>query len=132
MGKFLVVYFDDILIYSYSREQHLNHLHQVCTVLRKEELYANSNKCAFLITQVHFLDFVVSSNGVSAYLEKVRAIEEWPAPKTIREVRSFHGLATFYRRFIKGFNTVMAPITDCLKKGEFTWSLRRLSRLRQE
>ena len=55
MRKFIVVYFDDILIYSYSREQHLNHLRQVCTVLRKEELYANSNKCAFLITQVHFL-----------------------------------------------------------------------------
>jgi len=71
MGKFLVIYFDDILIYSHSREQHLDHLRQVCIVLRKEELYANSKKCAFLVTQVHFLGFIVSSNGVSADIEKV-------------------------------------------------------------
>ena len=76
MGKFLVVYFDDILIYSHSREQHFDCLRQVCIVLRKEELYANPKKCAFLATQVHFLGFVIFSNGVSADPEKVRAIEE--------------------------------------------------------
>ena len=64
MGKFLVVFFDDIPIYSHSREQHLEHLRQLCIVLRKEEFYANPTKCAFLSTQVHFLGFVVSSNGV--------------------------------------------------------------------
>jgi len=89
MGKFLVVYFDDILFYSRSREQHLDHLHQVCSVLRKEELYANPKKCTFLSTQVQFLRFVVSANGVSTDPEKIRAIEEWPEPKTIHDVRSF-------------------------------------------
>ena len=122
MGIFFVLYFDDILIYVHCRDQHLDHLRQVCTVLRKKKLYANLKKCAFLVTQVHFLGFVISSNMVSVDPEKVRAIDEWPEPKIIREVRSFHGLATFYRRFIKGFITVMALITDCLKKGEFAWS----------
>jgi len=101
MKKILIVYFDDILIYSHSREQHLNYLHQVCTVLIKEELYVNPKKCAFLATQVHFLGFAVSSNRVSATPEKVRAVEEWSKPKTIRELKSFHGLATFYQRIIK-------------------------------
>nr|ABD63096.1 Gag-pol polyprotein, putative [Asparagus officinalis] len=119
--NFLVMYFDEILIYRNSREQHVDHLRQVCAVLRKEQLYANTKKCTFLTRQVIFLGFVVSS-GVSADPEKVRVIEEWPEPKNIRDVRSFHGLATFYRRFIKGFSTIMVPITDCLKKGEFEWS----------
>ena len=115
MGKFVVVYFDDILIYSKSKDQHLTHLEQVCTALRKESLYANLKKCSFFTDKVIFLGFVVSSEGVSADPQKIKAIVDWPEPKTIHEVRSFHGLATFYRRFIRGFSTIMAPITDCMK-----------------
>ena len=89
MGKFLVAYFDDILIYNQSREQHLDYLRQVCSVLRKVELYANPKKCTFLSSQVQFLGFVVSADGVSADPEKIRAIEEWLEHKTIRDVRSF-------------------------------------------
>ena len=119
--KFVVVYFDDILIYSKSK-QHLDHLTQVCVVLRKKSLYANPKKCIFLTDQVIFLGGVVSSQGVSADPDKIKAIVEWPEPCSIREVRSFHGLATFYRHFIQNFSTIMAPITDCLKKGEFKWT----------
>jgi hypothetical protein len=122
MGKFVVVYFDDILIYSKSKDQHLTHLEQVCTALRKESLYANLKKCSFFTDKVIFLGFVVSSEGVSADPQKIKAIVDWPEPKNIHEVRSFHGLATFYRRFIHGFSTIMAPITDCMKQGEFKWS----------
>ena len=122
MGKFLVVYFDDILVYSRTKEQHLDHLTQVCSTLRETNLYANVKKCSFFTDRVVFLGFIVSSTGVSADPTKIQAIVGWPEPKTIHDVRSFHGLATFYRRFIKGFSTIMAPITECMKRGEFQWT----------
>ena len=118
----MVVYFDDILIYSRTRDEHLNHLRSVCSTLQKEKFYANLKKCAFLIDSITFLGFILSSQGISIDQEKVRAIVEWPEPKTIRDVRSFHGLATFYRRFIRDFSTIVAPMTDCLRKETFAWT----------
>ena len=97
IGKFVVVYFDDILIYSTSLDLHIDHLKSVLTVLREEQLYANLEKCIFCTNHVVFLCFVVSSKGVQVDEEKVRAIQEWPTPKSVTEGRSFHGLASFYR-----------------------------------
>ena len=113
----MVVYFDDILIYSRTMDEHLNHLRSVYNTLQKEKFYANPKKCTFLTNSVTFLGFILSSQGVSVDQEKVRAIVEWHEPKTIRDVRSFHGLATFYRHFIRDFSTIVAPMTDCLRKG---------------
>ncbi|XP_057985307.1 uncharacterized protein LOC131170265 [Hevea brasiliensis] len=123
IGKFVVVYFDDILIYSRSFEDHLKHLRAIFEVLRQEKLYANIKKCTFCHDQVTFLGFVATKHGVEVDKEKVQAIQEWPVPTIIAEVRSFHGLASFYKRFVKNFSTIMTPITECLKKEkEFNWS----------
>jgi hypothetical protein len=122
MGKFVVVYFDDILIYSPSQETHLEHLREVFETLRKECLYVNRKKCSFITTSVTFLGFVVSTDGVHADQSKVTAILEWPTPKSLHDVRSFHGLASFYRRFIRNFSTLIAPITECLKGQTFQWT----------
>ena len=116
IGKFVVVYFDDILIYSKSLDEHVLHLKQVFIVLRQEKLYANLQKCTFYTDHIIFLGFVVSANGVQVDQEKVRSIREWPTPSNASQVRSFHGLAGFYRRFVKDFSTVAAPFTEVMKK----------------
>ena len=117
--KFVVVYFDDILIYSKSEEEHLSHLREVLAVLEKNRLYVNLKKYNFMTKKLLFLRFIVSADGIQVYEEKVKAIREWPTPKIVIEVRSFHGLATFYRHFIRHLCTLVAPSIECLKKGRF-------------
>jgi len=117
LGKFVVVYFDDILVYSKCLEEHLEHLKSVLHVLRKEKLYANLEKeMHFLSRYVVFLGFVVNYSGVHVDKEKIKAIQEWPTPKSVSDVRSFHGLASFYRRFVKDFSTIAAPLNELVKK----------------
>src|SRR5436190_9477 len=122
IGRFVVVYFDDILIYSKNFEDHVVHLQSVLDVLRKEKLFANMQKCTFCTDKLVFLGFVVSAQGIQVDEEEIRAIQEWPSPKSVSEVRSFHGLASFYRRFIKDFSSIAAPITEVIKKNvTFKW-----------
>ena len=97
IGKFVVVYFDDILIYSKTKEDHLLHLREVLTVLQINKLYINLKKCSFLTNKQLFLEFIITAEGIEVDEEKVRAIREWLTPKTISDVNSFHGLTTFYR-----------------------------------
>jgi hypothetical protein len=122
IDKFVVVYFDDILVYNKSLDEHIDHLNCVLDVLRKEKLYANVNKCSFCLDKIVFLGDVVSVKGIAVDEEKVKAIKEWPTPKSITEVRSFHDLASFYRQFVKDFSTLVAPLTEIVKKFvSFKW-----------
>jgi hypothetical protein len=122
IGKFVVVYFDDILIYSKNLIEHLDHLRNVLSVLRSEKLYANLKKCAFCMEKIVFLGYVVTAQGIEMDGEKVKAIRDWPTPKSVSEVRSFHGLASFYRHFVKDFSTIAAPLNEVVKKSVgFKW-----------
>jgi hypothetical protein len=122
IGRFVVVYFDDILIYSKEFDEHMNQLRQVLDVLRKESLYANLKRCDFCMDRIIFLGYVVSAKGIEMDGAKVKAIQEWPTPKSKTEVRSFHGLASFYRRFVKDFSTMTSPLTEIIKKSvRFKW-----------
>nr|XP_027124369.1 uncharacterized protein LOC113741083 [Coffea arabica] len=117
-----MVYFDDILIYSRSLEGHPGHFKTVFEVLRRERLYANLKMCTFCTDRVVFLGYVVSAQGIHVDEEKVQTIQEWPTPTSVRDVRNFHGLASFYRRFVKDFSTIAAPLIAVMKKNEkFFW-----------
>ena len=123
IGKFVVVYFDDILIFSMSLTEHLVHLHEVLLVLRRDQLFATLKKCEFDSSSVHFLGYIVSAEGLAVDPGKVEAIKSWPTPSTLSATRIFHGLASFYRRFVPQFSSLMAPLTDCIRRdGVFTWT----------
>lgn len=123
IGRFVVVYFDDILIYSRTLEDHLSHLRAVFDALRDARLFGNIEKCTFCTDRVSFLGYVVTPQGIEVDQAKVDAIHSWPVPTTVTQVRSFLGLAGFYRRFVKDFSTIAAPLHELTKKGvAFTWT----------
>jgi len=122
IGLFVVVYFDDILIYSKSTEEHLEHLHAVFDALRTARLFGNLEKCTFCTTRVSFLGYVVTPQGIEVDSSKIDAIQSWPTPSTVTQIRSFLGLAGFYRRFVRDFSSIAAPLHELTKKGiPFSW-----------
>ena len=122
IGKCVVVYFDDILVYNHSKETHLQDLRAVLEILRHEKMYAHPKKCYFLTDTMSFLGFIVTAEGVKADPSKVQAIVDWPTPHTITKTRNFLRLASFYKRFIRNFSSIMAPVSDCLMGRSFKWS----------
>jgi hypothetical protein len=115
LHKFALVYIDDIMIFSKTAEEHAQHLRQVLQLLRQHDLYCKLKKCEFNRPEVKFLGHIVGRHGIKVDPSKISAISDWPVPKSVHHVRSFLGLATYFRKFIQGFSSMVAPLTDCLK-----------------
>jgi hypothetical protein len=123
LDQFVVVFIDDILVYSRSAEEHEQHLRVVLGKLRSHQLYAKFSKCEFWLQKVSFLGHVLTAEGVAVDPEKVTAVSEWKQPTSVLEIRSFLGLAGYYRRFIEGFSRIARPMTELLKKDKkFVWT----------
>ncbi|KAL0186579.1 hypothetical protein M9458_018249, partial [Cirrhinus mrigala] len=136
LNQWVIVYIDDILIYSSSYSEHVQHVRAVLRRLISHQLYAKEEKCAFHQDKVSFLGYIISSEGVAMDERKVEAVLNWPRPSTLRELQRFLGFANFYRRFIRNFSTVAAPLTAMVKKGtsRLTWpqaALQAYDELRQ-
>ena len=111
LDKFVVVFIDDILIYSKSVQEHEQHLRVVLEKLRANKLYAKFSKCEFWLEKVAFLGHILTAEGVTVDPEKVEVVSNWQQPTNVSEIRSFLGLAGYYRRFIEGFSKIARPMT---------------------
>jgi len=122
MERFVIVFIDDILVYSKNHEEHVKHLAELLILLREHRLYAKHGKCSFFQTKIHYLRHVVSKEGITMDPEKIRTIMEWIAPRNVDEVISFMGLTDYYRRFIRNFSHISYHITSFERKGKkFEW-----------
>ncbi len=117
LNRQVVVYIDDILIYSDTLEDHVQHVRAVLQRLIQYQLFAKIEKCDFHQTSISFLGYIISPGGVAMEEGKVKAVVEWPRPTTLKELQRFLGFANFYRRFIRGFSMVAEPLTALVRKG---------------
>ncbi|GJS10929.1 putative mitochondrial protein [Tanacetum coccineum] len=122
LRHFVLVFFDDILVYSESMEAHLIHLATVLQKMRTNTLFAKRSKCVFAVDQVEYLGHIISAKGVATDPSKIEAMKNWPVPRNIKELRGFLGLTGYCIRFIKGFATINQPLSKLLKKNAFQWS----------
>ena len=123
VDQFVVVFIDDILVYSKDAQQHEQHMKIVLQTLREKKLYAKLNKCDFWLKKVSFLGHIVSVEGIRVDPTKIEAVMNWKPPRNVTEVRSFLGLAGYYKRFMKGFSITASPLTKLLRKGiKFEWT----------
>jgi hypothetical protein len=122
LRKSVLVFFNDILIYSRSWKENMRHLDEVLIIMEAQSLYAKESKCEFGMTELLYLGHIISAQGVQVHQEKIRAILDWPTPRNVTELRSFFGLCSYYRWFIQGFSHLGAPLIDITKHGAFIWT----------
>ncbi|KAH0743176.1 hypothetical protein KY290_031169 [Solanum tuberosum] len=123
LDMFVIVFINDILIYSISEEEHMDHLRIVFQILKDHQLYAKFSKCEFWLKSVAFLGHIVSGVGIEVDPKKTKAVKGWPRPLTLTDIKSFLGLAGYYRRFVEGFSSIDSPLTALTqKKAKFVWS----------
>ena len=122
LDKFVIVFIDDILVYSGSPEEHVEHLRTVLQILRELQLYVKFSKCQFWLDKVAFLGHVISTEGISVDPQKIEAIVNWKPPTNVSEVRSFLRLAGYYKKFVEGFSKIAAPLTKRTRKDvKYDW-----------
>jgi len=122
LRKFVMVFLDDILIYSPDLSTHISHLEQVLQVLRQQKLYMKKSKCSFAQLQVEYLGHIISEQGVATSVDKIQAMRDWPIPTNVTEVRAFLGLTGYYRRFVQHYGSIAKPLTQLLKNKQFLWT----------
>jgi len=110
LDKFVLVFIDDILVYSKNKHEHEEHLHIVIRVLREHQIYAKFSKCDFYKPQIQYLGHIISEEGIVVDLENIRAIKDWPTPTSVTDIRSFLGLAGCYQKFIENFSRIACPM----------------------
>ena len=116
LDRFVVVFIDDILVYSRDEQEHEQHLKIVLQTLREKKLYAKLRKCDFWLKEVSFLSHIMSAKGIRVDPAKIEAMVNWKPPRSVTEVKSFLGLAGYYRRFVEGFSVIASPLTKLLRK----------------
>ena len=122
LRKFVLVFFDDILIYSKSWEEHVQHVDRVLQLLKEKQLYAKPSKCFFGVKEVEYLGHIVSHRGVKVDPNKFKAMMDWPIPKTLKNLRGFLGLIGYYRKFVWNYQRIVTPLTTITKKDAFSWT----------
>ena len=121
LRNFVLVFFDDILIYSKNWNSHLKHVETILKLLEVKKIYANKSKCSFAKKEIEFLGHIVSTDDIKVNPKKNRAIIEWPSPKSITSLRGFMALTSYYIIFVRNYTKIVSPLTSLIKMDAFTW-----------